>query len=138
MNSVKMIHIIVRYNKTSKRMMNLFTKVTNQTLVNSRQPIFDDDEPDELWNKDPLVLIKNLEGCLKLSESYQEQYRVPKYRDLESKFIAIFQNYGVGFTHSGLGPVREGQGGAAAGVEHHFGCGEHHLVHKPPAGEEEE
>lgn len=32
MNSVKMIHTIARYNTTPERMMNLFTKFTNQTF----------------------------------------------------------------------------------------------------------
>jgi dynein heavy chain len=59
-------------------MMNLFTKITNQMIVNCKQCILDDDEPDKLWDKDPLVLIKNLESCLKMNESYQEQYRVTK------------------------------------------------------------
>jgi dynein heavy chain len=38
----------------------------------------DGDEKDEIWDKDPLHLIKNLEACLRLNEAYQEQYRVTK------------------------------------------------------------
>jgi len=55
MNSEKMIHTMARYYNTTERMMNLYTKITNQMIVNCKQCILDDDEPDKLWDKDPLV-----------------------------------------------------------------------------------
>jgi dynein heavy chain len=78
MNSVKMIHTIARYYNTTERMTNLFTKITNQMISNCKDSILDGDEKDEIWDKDPLHLIKNLEACLRLNEAYQEQYRVTK------------------------------------------------------------
>eukprot|EP00397_Hematodinium_sp_SG-2012_P000031 GEMP01000031.1.p1 GENE.GEMP01000031.1~~GEMP01000031.1.p1 ORF type:complete len:4639 (+),score=1050.01 GEMP01000031.1:391-14307(+) len=78
MNSVKMIHTIARYYNTTERMTNLFTKITNQMIINCKDCILDGDETDKLWDKDPLVLIHNLESCLKMNEAYQEQYRVTK------------------------------------------------------------
>lgn len=78
MNSVKMIHTIARYYNTTERMTNLFTKITNQMITNCKDSILAGDEKDQIWEKDPLVLIKNLESCLRLNEAYQEQYRVTK------------------------------------------------------------
>jgi dynein heavy chain len=78
MNSVKMIHTIARYYNTTERMTNLFTKITNQMITNCKESILDGEENDEIWDKDPLVLIKNLEACLRLNEAYQEKYRVTK------------------------------------------------------------
>jgi dynein heavy chain len=78
LNSVKMVHTIARYYNTTERMTNLFTKITNQMITNCKHCILDGDDPDKLWEKDPLILIKNLEWCLKTNESYQEQYRVTK------------------------------------------------------------
>ncbi len=31
-----------------------------------------------MWDKNPQVLIKNLQSCLKLNEVYQEQYKMTK------------------------------------------------------------
>ena len=73
MNSVKMIHTIARYYNTTERMTNLFTKITNQMISNCKDSILAGDEKDQIWEKDPLVLIKNLESCLRLNEAYQEQ-----------------------------------------------------------------
>ncbi|POM64778.1 LOW QUALITY PROTEIN: Dynein heavy chain, partial [Phytophthora palmivora] len=36
MNSIKMIHSIARYNNTTERMANLFTKITNQMITNCK------------------------------------------------------------------------------------------------------
>jgi len=33
---------------------------------------------DSLWEKDEQELVRQLESCLKLSEAYQEQYRLTK------------------------------------------------------------
>ena len=48
MNSVKMIHTIARYYNTTERMMNLFTKITNQMIVNCKQCILEGEEPEKL------------------------------------------------------------------------------------------
>jgi dynein heavy chain len=78
MNSVKMIHTIARYYNTTERMTNLFTKITNQMITNCKECILDGEDKEGIWDKDPLVLIKNLKSCLCLNEAYQEQYRVTK------------------------------------------------------------
>ena len=69
MNSVKMIHTIARYYNTTERMTTLFTKITNQMILNCKESILDGQEKDEIWDKDPLVLIANLEACLRLNEA---------------------------------------------------------------------
>ena len=58
--------------------MYTFTKITNRMVVNCKQRILDDDELDKLWDKDQLVLIKNLGSDLKMDESYQGQYGATK------------------------------------------------------------
>jgi dynein heavy chain len=78
MSSVKMIHTIARYYNTTERMTTLFSKITNQMITNCKDCILDADEPDKLWEKDPMQLIQNFESCLKLNEHYQKQYHLTK------------------------------------------------------------
>jgi len=78
MNAVKMIHTIARYYNTTERMTNLFAKITNQMITNCKECVLDGEEPESLWQKDPLVLIKNLWSCIRLNEEYQESYRQTK------------------------------------------------------------
>ncbi|CAK0830655.1 unnamed protein product [Prorocentrum cordatum] len=78
MNAIKMIHTIARYYNTTERMTNLFAKITKQMIANCKKCVLDGDEPESLWQKSPLELIKNLEACLKLNEAYQEQYHATK------------------------------------------------------------
>ncbi|CAE8591739.1 unnamed protein product, partial [Polarella glacialis] len=78
MNAVKMIHTIARYYNTTERMTNLFTKITNQMITNCKECVLEGEESDQLWQKDPLHLIKNLYSCIKLNDAYQEQYRATK------------------------------------------------------------
>jgi dynein heavy chain len=77
MNAVKMIYTIARYYNTPDRMTNLFSKITNQMITICKQCIQDADDND-LWDKDPPALIKNLGSCIELNEAYQEQYRATK------------------------------------------------------------
>lgn len=62
-----------RYYNTTERMTNLFTKITNQMITNCKECILDGEDKEGIWDKDPLVLIKNLKSCLCLNEAYQEQ-----------------------------------------------------------------
>jgi dynein heavy chain len=78
MNAVKMIHTIARYYNTTERMTNLFAKITNQMISNCKECVLEGEDSDSLWRKDPLVLIKNLESCIRLNDAYQEQYRATK------------------------------------------------------------
>jgi dynein heavy chain len=79
MNAVKMIHTIARYYNTTERMTNLFAKITNQMITNCKECVLEEGgESDSLWKKDPLVLIKNLESCIKLNDAYQQQYKDTK------------------------------------------------------------
>ena len=77
-NSIKMIHTIARYYSTTERMTILFAKITDQMIVNCKQSITEGEGFDTLWEKKPQELVRQLESCLKLSEAYQEQYRLTK------------------------------------------------------------
>ncbi|CAM9244386.1 unnamed protein product [Chrysoparadoxa australica] len=78
MNSIKMIHTIARYYNTDERMTGLFAKITDQMIANCKDCIMGGGTMDELWDKNPQELVRQLEGCLKLNEAYQEQYRLTK------------------------------------------------------------
>ena len=88
-NSIKMIHTIARYYSTNDRMTALFACITDQMIVNCKASIWgikpdevtrevDPSLHDSLWEKDEQELVRQLEACLKLSEAYQEQYRLTK------------------------------------------------------------
>ena len=73
-----MIHTIARYYNTTERMTTLLTKVTNQMILSCKMCILGDDldtGSDELWERDPLQLIRSLELCLKMNECYQEDMK---------------------------------------------------------------
>ena len=76
MNSIKMIHTIARYYNTTERMTLLFVKITNQMIANCKASLLR--VKADLWLHDPLELVQLLEGCLKLNDSYQENYRLTK------------------------------------------------------------
>ena len=79
LNSVTMIHTIARYYNTSERITNLFSKITNQMINNCRTCIIGDcEDASQLWETHPPDLIGHLDVCLKLNESYQEQYNLTK------------------------------------------------------------
>merc|ERR1712072_678780 len=79
MNTIKMIHTIARYYNTEKCMTNLFRRITNQMIENCKRCILGDSvNGTQLWDQDLEALIRNLESCLKLNESYQEQYQLTK------------------------------------------------------------
>eukprot|EP00392_Amoebophrya_sp_AT5.2_P015403 g15605.t1 len=81
LNGVKMIHTIARYYNTTERMTTLLMKVTNQMILNCKDCILGEDEDatsDQLWERDPMKLIRNLELCLRMNECYQEEYRKTK------------------------------------------------------------
>jgi len=77
MNNIKMMHTIARYYNTPERMTILFCKVTNQMITNSKQYVL---APGQLWNQDKPSLLKNLELCIQLNETYQEQYKLTRDR----------------------------------------------------------
>eukprot|EP00439_Symbiodinium_sp_Y106_P063853 s629_g9.t3 len=79
LNSVTMIHTIARYYNTSERITNLFSKITNQMINNCRTCIIGEcEDASQLWDTYPPDLIGHLDICLKLNESYQEQYNLTK------------------------------------------------------------
>lgn len=76
MNSIKMIHTIARYYNTRERMTDLFVKITNQMIINTRS--FLSQNESDLWTTNAEEFVRRLEVCLKLNEAYQEHYRVTK------------------------------------------------------------
>ena len=77
LNNIKMMHTIARYYNTPERMTVLFTKITNQMILNSKAYIV---APGKLWDQDKLKLIQNMGLSLKLKEAYQEQYKLTRDR----------------------------------------------------------
>jgi dynein heavy chain len=87
-NSIKMIHTIARYYSTSERMTALFACITDQMIVNCKASIWsidpaevcqqDASRAETLWESNEQDLVRRLEACLKLSEAYQDQYRLTK------------------------------------------------------------
>ena len=78
MNAMKMIHTIARYYSTTERMTLLFSKMTNQMIRNCKQCVLEGEEVEKMWERDPLVLVKNLESCIELLETYQASYKETK------------------------------------------------------------
>ena len=60
----QMIHTIARYYNTTERMTNLFAKITDQMIANCKQCIADGRDKDQLWEKNPEDLVRQLESCL--------------------------------------------------------------------------
>jgi len=87
-NSIKMIHTIARYYSTNERMTALFACITDQMIMNCKASIWgiecdevcnqDSSRAEGLWEGNEQDLVRRLEACLKLSEAYQEQYRLTK------------------------------------------------------------
>lgn len=84
LNAVKMIHTIARYYNTNERMTKLFSKITNQMVALCKNRLIQGTyqassmSSEKIWVRNPDVLMNELELCLKLNESYQEQYRLTK------------------------------------------------------------
>ena len=82
MNSIKMIYTIARYYSSSERMSNFFALVTDQIIRKCKEIITDgsqgSEDVDFLWQQKPEVLVQKMQTCLKLAESYQEQYEITK------------------------------------------------------------
>jgi dynein heavy chain len=103
LNAIKMVHTIARYYNTTKRMQALFTKVSNQMILKCRMHLSppDGDSTEELWAAEPSDLVKRMEHCLKLNESYQEQYRftkdklqaIPRGKQFDFNQMAIFGKF---------------------------------------------
>ena len=101
MNSIKMIHTIARYYNTPERMTNLFTKITEQMILNCKESITEGQKSDSLWEKEPRELVRQLEACLKLNEAYRDQYQqtkrklqqVPKGRQFDFNEMQIFGKF---------------------------------------------
>jgi len=77
-NALKMIHTISRYFNTTPKMTRLFMKITNQMISSCITAINRNDTSERLWRQDPEQILSTLELCLRLNESYQNEYRTVK------------------------------------------------------------
>ncbi|EER04791.1 hypothetical protein Pmar_PMAR024297, partial [Perkinsus marinus ATCC 50983] len=101
LNAIKMVYTIARYYNTTERLTNLFTKMTNQMIINCKAYLLGDEHPDKLWETKPVVLIKKLRACLNLNEVYQEQYHfnrkkllaLPKGKQFDFSETQIFGRF---------------------------------------------
>jgi len=81
-NSIKMVHTIARYFNSSKRMTDLFVKITHAIISKLSAYILSDDSIEiygsrkgsDLWKYPPHTLIQRLTTCTKLNSLYQETY----------------------------------------------------------------
>ena len=66
MNAIKMIHTISRYYNTSSTMTRLFSKITNQIIINCKKRIISSPE-EQIWERDPEELIEIFNSCIILA-----------------------------------------------------------------------
>ena len=78
MSAIKMIYTIARYYNTPEKITNLFVKVTNQMIRNCKRKIQDGKNSDQVWERQPEELIKELESFVSLNHAYQKEYNVVK------------------------------------------------------------
>lgn len=77
-NSIKMIHTISRYYNTPERLSNLFSRITDQMIINCRKYITNDSNSDIVWDLPIQTLVQKCEVCINLNNIYQEQYQITK------------------------------------------------------------
>jgi dynein heavy chain len=73
-----MVQSVARYYNDSTRITVLFSKVSNQIILNCKQNINESNQQGSLWDQDSEKLVHGLKLCLKLNETYQEQYHLMK------------------------------------------------------------
>ncbi len=73
-----MIHTIARYYNTTETLTKLFCKITDQIIINCEKNITSGEGKQTMWEKDLGKLIELFNGCLRLNDVYQEQYRMIK------------------------------------------------------------
>ncbi len=81
MNNTKMMLTIARYYGTSARMTTLFTKLSNQMIINCKNSIMRPDKGGpalKLWDQPIPSLLERLKIVLKLHDTYVGLYRVTK------------------------------------------------------------
>lgn len=78
MNTIKMIHTIARFYNTADKMTSLFMKITNQMITNCKNRITGGKKVEDIWNRDPVELIKVLESCIRLNKHYKDCYKETK------------------------------------------------------------
>ena len=80
-SNTKMMLTIAKYYGTSERMTKLFSKITNQMIVNCKNSI-NRPVPNgpivRLWDQDIVDLLDRLKQASRLFDTYQQQYRAAK------------------------------------------------------------
>lgn len=83
MNAIKMIHTISRYYNTSKILTVLFTKITNQIIVNCKERILRGKTHEDIWGFEPNDLIAVFQSCIVLAQNYKSSYEQTKKKAAE-------------------------------------------------------
>ena len=84
MNSLKLVFHISRYFGNDRaRMQDLFQRITAQMIARCSKYVLAcggevKQKGSQLWSKEPNALLRALEHCLRLNESYQDNYRFTK------------------------------------------------------------
>ena len=71
LNNLRMMHAIARYYATPERMTMLFSKITEQMIVNCRAWV---NSGGNLWEQETADLLNRLQTCHQLFQHYREQY----------------------------------------------------------------
>ncbi|CAG9462434.1 unnamed protein product [Pedinophyceae sp. YPF-701] len=88
MNNVKMMHTIARYYSTPERMTSLLCKITSQLITNCKHHLL---EKGRVWDQNYSEFLERLRVCMRVRQSYQEQYYATKERAMQQSRGRVFE-----------------------------------------------